>query len=96
MSPATPSFSVDELKSFALSLGFMACGVADLSPTPHGNVLDRWLTSGYGGVMRYLNRQAKKRKDPYTISEKVVNHSFAFHFLNGGKQGPKNGKGKRR
>ena len=58
MSKAAPSFTVDELKSFALSLGFMACGITDLSPTPHGDVLDRWLASGYGGVMRYLNHQS--------------------------------------
>ncbi len=43
-----------------------------------------------------LSDMAKKRKDPYTISEKVVNHSFAFHLLNGGKQGATKGKGKRR
>ena len=57
-SPSTSS------RPYALSLGFIACGIADLSPTPHGDVLDRWLAAGYGGVMRYLNRQAKKRKDP--------------------------------
>jgi LAO/AO transport system kinase len=43
-----------------------------------------------------LADMAKKRKDPYTISEKVVNHSFAFHFLDGGKQGSKKEKGKGR
>jgi putative protein kinase ArgK-like GTPase of G3E family len=43
-----------------------------------------------------LADMAKKRKDPYTISEKVVDHSFAFHFLNGGKQRPTKRKGKRR
>ena len=62
-----PPISVDELKAYALSLGFIACGIADLSPTPHGDVLDRWLAAGYGGVMRYINRQAKKRKDPRRI-----------------------------
>jgi len=31
--------------------------------------------------------------DPYSISEKVVNHSFAFHFLNGGKKDSRKGKG---
>jgi epoxyqueuosine reductase len=69
--PSSPaSFTVDELKAFALALGFVACGIADLSPTPHGDVLDRWLASGYGGVMRYLNRQAKKRKDPRRIDQR--------------------------
>ena len=59
-----PAVSIEDLKAYALSLGFVACGIADLSPTPHGDVLDRWLAAGYGGVMRYINRQAKKRKDP--------------------------------
>ena len=40
-----------------------------------------------------LADMAKKRKDPYSISEKVVNHSFAFHFLSGGKKGSLKGKG---
>jgi len=43
-----------------------------------------------------LADMAKKRKDPYSISEKVVNHSFAFHFLNSGKPGSAKGRGKRR
>jgi hypothetical protein len=34
--------------------------------------------------------------DPYTISEKVVDHSFAFHLLNGGKPRSTKGRGKRR
>jgi epoxyqueuosine reductase len=55
------------IKARASELGFLACGISDLSPTPHGDVLDRWLQAGFGGVMRYLNRQAKKRKDPRRI-----------------------------
>lgn len=43
-----------------------------------------------------LADMAKKRKDPYSISEKVVNHSFAFHLLNSGKPGPAKRRGKRR
>ena len=66
--PSSPVlFHVDDLKAFALSLGFIACGIADLSPTPHGDILDRWLAAGYGGVMRYVHRQARKRKDPRRI-----------------------------
>lgn len=68
--PSPASISVDELKAYALSLGFIACGVADLSPTPHADVVDSWLASGYGGVMRYLNRQAKKRKHPRLIDSR--------------------------
>ena len=53
-----------QVKAKAAELGFAACGVATLDPIPHGDHLDRWLKSGYGGNMRYLNRQARKRKNP--------------------------------
>jgi epoxyqueuosine reductase len=52
----------------ALRIGFVACGVARLDPSVRGDALDRWLAAGYGGTMRYLHRQAKKRKNPATIT----------------------------
>ncbi|MGE3526975.1 MAG: epoxyqueuosine reductase, partial [Gemmatimonadales bacterium] len=57
----------DILQAEARSLGFLACGVTTPDPTPHGNFLDRWLARGYAGTMRYLHRQAAKRKDPRRI-----------------------------
>lgn len=56
--------SVASTKAEATRLGFIACGVTSLEPTPHSDALDRWLTMGYGGNMRYIHRQAKKRKNP--------------------------------
>jgi epoxyqueuosine reductase len=53
-----------QVKAEAARLGFVACGVAPLGPNPHAAALDRWLKAGFGGTMTYLNRQAKKRKDP--------------------------------
>ena len=55
------------LKRRAQELGFVACGITDPSPVADGGWLDRWLASGYAGVMRYLHRQARKRKDPRLI-----------------------------
>jgi epoxyqueuosine reductase len=52
------------VKAEAQRLGFLACGIANLEPVPHRETLDRWLREGYGGNMRYIHRQAKKRKDP--------------------------------
>ncbi|MGH7559619.1 MAG: tRNA epoxyqueuosine(34) reductase QueG [Gemmatimonadales bacterium] len=51
----------------ALRQGFLACGIASLEPSRYGDALDAWLAAGYGGTMRYLHRQARKRKDPASI-----------------------------
>jgi LAO/AO transport system kinase len=37
---------------------------------------------------------AKKRRDPYSIVEKVVDHSFAFHLLEGARRRPGKRKGR--
>jgi epoxyqueuosine reductase len=55
------------VKARAAELGFLACGITDTSPVPHGEHLDEWLAKGYAGTMRYLHRQAKRRKDPRLI-----------------------------
>ena len=55
------------VKRRAEELGFVACGITDPSPVEDGGRLDRWLAGGYAGVMRYLHRQARKRKDPRLI-----------------------------
>ncbi len=69
------------VKRRAEELGFLACGITDPSPIDDGGRLDRWLASGYAGVMRYLHRQARKRKDPRHIipearSVVVVLHNY--------------------
>ena len=55
------------LREQAAGLGFLACGVAGLEPSRHADALDRWLAAGYAGTMRYLHRQAAKRKAPARI-----------------------------
>jgi epoxyqueuosine reductase len=59
------------VKQRADQLGFLACGITDPSPIPDGERLDQWLASGYAGVMRYLHRQARRRKDPRLIVPKA-------------------------
>lgn len=56
-----------QVKAKAAELGFLACGITDLVPSPRADALRTWLARGYGGTMRYLHRQASKRKDPRII-----------------------------
>ncbi|HTL05007.1 MAG TPA: tRNA epoxyqueuosine(34) reductase QueG [Gemmatimonadales bacterium] len=58
----------EALRAAAERLGFLACGVASLEPSRHGDALERWLRAGYAGTMRYLHRQARKRKHPADIA----------------------------
>jgi epoxyqueuosine reductase len=52
------------VKARANELGFLACAITDTRPIAHGDRLDDWLARGYAGTMRYLHRQAKRRKNP--------------------------------
>jgi len=63
----TPRDGAASIKARARQLGFAAVGIADLAPVPHGDRLDRWLDEGFAGTMRYLHRQAAKRKAPESI-----------------------------
>jgi len=63
----TPPTSA-ELRAEAERIGFAACGVATLEPSAHGDALDRWLAAGRAGTMRYLHRQAARRKAPASIT----------------------------
>ncbi|HWN18797.1 MAG TPA: tRNA epoxyqueuosine(34) reductase QueG [Gemmatimonadales bacterium] len=57
----------EAVKARARELGFLACGITHPGPTAHGGSLDEWLAKGYAGTMRYLHRQAARRKDPRAI-----------------------------
>ena len=65
--PLTPEARAHLAKKEALALGFSTVGVADLSPLPHSDALTRWLDAGMAGTMRYMHRQASRRREPATI-----------------------------
>lgn len=44
-------------------LGFDPVGITSLGPAPTHDAFRRWLASGYGGEMTYLQRGADKRRD---------------------------------
>jgi len=60
----TPHALAATAKTLARDLGFDACGVTDLAPSAAAAALDRWLARGYQGDMRYLERQAPRRREP--------------------------------
>jgi len=59
--------TTERVKAYARELDFIACGITHLGPTAHAAELDAWLASGFAGTMRYLHRQARKRKHPQLI-----------------------------
>jgi len=61
------TITAEQVKARAEALDFAACGIALPTPSAHGDALDRWLARGYAGTMRYLHRQARRRKDPQAI-----------------------------
>jgi epoxyqueuosine reductase len=82
------------IKAWALELGFIACGIARPDPSIRAAELDRWLSAGYGGTMRYLHRQAKKRKDPRRIdtearSVAVILDNYYYPDQESGNDGPR-------
>lgn len=58
----------DAIKVRAAELGFLACGITHPGPSVHADRLDEWLAKGYAGTMRYLHRQAARRKEPQRIA----------------------------
>ncbi len=59
------------VRAWALELGFIACGVARPEPSVRAEELDRWLAAGYGGTMRFIHRQARKRKQVRSIDSEA-------------------------
>ena len=64
---ATPAGRAALVKQRALAMGFTSVGIATLESMPHAAALDRWLDAGFAGTMRYLHRQAARRREPGRI-----------------------------
>ena len=58
----------EAIKRRAQELKFVACGITHPGPSRYGDFLDEWLAKGYAGTMRYLHRQAARRKEPQRIA----------------------------
>ena len=65
----------------AASAGFEACGITRLGPSPTAQQFDNWLERGFAGEMKYMERQARIRKNvsnawPEAKSVVVVLHNY--------------------
>ena len=60
----TPDALADVARRAAHDLGFEACGVTDLAPSAAAAALERWLAASRQGEMRYMERQARVRREP--------------------------------
>ena len=58
----------EAVKTRAMELGFLACGITHPGASAYADALDDWLAKGYAGTMRYLHRQAARRKEPQQIA----------------------------
>jgi epoxyqueuosine reductase len=56
-----------DIKSYALSIGFNACGIAPAAAHPELAFFREWLDRGYAGDMAYLHRSAEKRADSRNV-----------------------------
>jgi epoxyqueuosine reductase len=56
----------EEIKKYAIKIGFDVVGITDASPIPadHIEYLKHWLENGYAGQMSYLHRNFEKRVNP--------------------------------
>jgi epoxyqueuosine reductase len=56
-----------DVKAKALELGFDLCGIAPADVLPETRHFREWLSRGYAGEMRYLERSAARREDPRRV-----------------------------
>jgi epoxyqueuosine reductase len=63
----TPARRAELVKERARALGFTRAGIADLTPSQHGDALHAWLAGGMAATMAYMERQATRRTEPAAI-----------------------------
>src|SRR5438477_11903102 len=57
----------NRLVSYARSIGFDACRVANCAAPPHASEFRDWLGDGAAGEMNYMERGEEKRCDPQKV-----------------------------
>jgi epoxyqueuosine reductase len=67
MSVSGMSILTMRIREEAQRLGFFKTGITPIGELPYQEYFDAWLKEGRNGEMRYLERQAPKRRDPGRI-----------------------------
>ena len=60
-------FSIDALRTHALTLGFDLCGVARASDVARIEYLREWVSKGFAGDLHYVTRSVDARVDPQAV-----------------------------
>jgi Domain of unknown function (DUF1730) len=60
-------YSRAQVTQMALDLGFDLVGFAPAGPTPGAQAFLDWLSAGFHGEMRYLEREPERRLDPQRV-----------------------------
>jgi epoxyqueuosine reductase len=71
MSPSNVSALSSQIRQEALRLGFFGIGIAPAGLLPRSEQFNEWLQRGFHGEMRYLERQAAKRRNPDLVLSHV-------------------------
>jgi epoxyqueuosine reductase len=71
MDPVDRSALTAAIREEAARLGFFRMGVARAGSLPDSEKFDHWLQEGMHGEMRYMTRQAAKRKHPELVLPEV-------------------------
>jgi len=58
---------VEEIRGWAIELGFQQLGITDVDLGEHPDYLQRWLAAGYHGEMHYMARHGDKRGQPQSL-----------------------------
>ena len=94
-----PLSGVAELSSLireeAIRLGFFKVGIASARSVPDAGAFTAWLEKGHHGEMRYLARQAEKRRNPELIlpnAQSVLVLALNYHSMDGLPDSPMKGR----
>jgi epoxyqueuosine reductase len=90
----TPSGLKEQIRQYALELGFSDCRIASAKAAPHRALLEQWVAEGKYGDMAWMARNLERRGDPREVlpgARSVI--VFALNYFQGDPQpGPLEGR----